>query len=869
MCRRITSLLWAVALSLIFLWQTSLPAWAQTTATEPAVIPTQTYQIATEAGPQQVEVFNFMDMSLRQFPPVPIDQTFLEQLQQFSPDSNFSHLLPGTVADPTQYLQLGSIAGGEAFGVGQLSIEQIAATAGVDLNNLKLGALGDVVRLQTPEILLNDLPELGNLDLAQVKPIRDLAIQFFEAKANGSKLGDGLGNIIGGNSNPGQIEIPGNIHIPTIPGLPGNIDPNLSEIIQLPPELQNIRTVSDLVRQVPEIGQFKLGVLGDGQLMKYDLKDIPGITQAPLDQLSAADGAFLKDLNPAGLGDIPLAKLPVPPKLAEGIRFAVVDVPLGDMEQQRLRSIAGTIPKKDVFSEVECLNKACPHLEIRELTTSQHSGFAWLDGRMKAKDGYGPLCLPFGCKGPVGNHPFGKAFRVILTKPNEAKGEITVGLKFRACKRIMFIGKTCTPYFFPPNDQGLVIGQFKEKQIVPFVPPGKEVSGLDYTPQQLEYLAQEEGSEDICGGGAGVPIDLKDLQGVADATINVSRDHAVDAGELQRAQKYIPHIMKECAAVGLTNSDQLAYAIATARHETDYFRTMEEYDKRPYDACGVGEGMIQVTHCDTKELVFRKLGLPAYGGIGDKRLQNFDIAAKALCRGLKEGWYGQGRPIADCFRNGANYTCARQQVNDHDDITQIADHAKLYQRAIEQARTKSQAKQPPTETTNNPAPTQNSSNPCGASVTAGSVNDRIFQSAKANKNKIPQCNNASTLYGKEGCAYAVDEVLRRAGLPMFGGSEHALNIVTAIDTCSNGSRGTLISQQDAKPGDILIMDDGVSAGHIGICMSDQCRTSLSNSSSSCVNNNGAVNFGWMSDDCFSESYGCTPRFKRYFCRVKA
>jgi hypothetical protein len=859
MYRRIINLLRAVALGLIFLWQTSQPALAQNSSTLQSIIPTQTYQISTEAGSQQVEVFNFLDLSLRQFPPVPIDQAFLEQLTQFSPDSNFSHLLPGTVADPTQYLQLGSIAGGEAFGVGQLSIEQIAATAGVDLNSLKLGALGDVVRLQTPEILMNDLPELANLDLAQVKPIRDLAIQFFEAKANGSKLGDGLGNIIGGNSNPGHIEIPGNIHIPTVPGLP---DTNLGEIIQLPPELQNIRTVGDLIHQVPEISQFKLGVLGDGQLMKYDLKDIPGITQAPLEQLTAADGAFLKDLNPVGLGDIPLGKMPVPPKLAEGIRFAVVDVPLGDMEQQRLRSIAGTIPKKDVFSEVECPNKSCPHLEVRELTTPQYSGFAWLDGRMKAKDGYGPLCLPFGCKGSVGNHPFGKAFRVILTKPDEAKGEITIGLKFRACKRILFIGKTCTPYFFPPNEQGLVIGQLKEKQIIPFVPPGKEISGQDYTPKELEYLAQEEGSDDLCSGGAGVPIDLKDLQGVADTAINVSRDHAVDSSELQRAQKYIPHIMKECAAVGLTNSDQLAYAIATARHETDYFRTMEEYDKRPYDACGVGEGMIQVTHCDTKELVFRKLGLPAYGGIGDKRLQNFDIAAKALCRGLKEGWYGQGRPIADCFRNGANYTCARQQVNDHDDIAQIADHAKLYQQAIEQARTQSKAKQPVPAVANAPTPSPTPTNGCVSSLTSGSANERIYQQAKALKGKIPQCDRVETDYGRNGCMFAVDTVLKSAGVPMFGGSSPALNIVSAIDQCSNGSKGTLISPSQAQPGDILIMDDGVARGHIGICTSAGCNTAISNSSSNC-------NWVWESDGCFTGGYGCTPQFKRYICRVKA
>jgi hypothetical protein len=846
MFNRITAVLWAIVLSLVYLWSGTLPALAQAIPTLQSNIPTQTYQIQTDVGPQNVDVLNFSDLSFNQFPPTPIDQAFLGQLEQINPGANLSHLLPGTDANPTQYLSVGSIAGGEAFGVGQMSLEQIANTSGVNIANTKLGELGDIVRQQTPAILLQDLPQLANLDLDQVKPIRDLAIQFFNA---GGKLGNGLEGIIGGTGRPD-----GNIPLPEIAGI--------GEIVKLPPELQDIRNVGDLVNKFPDLAKSPLKLLGDNQLMKYDLKEIPGLAQAPLDQLTAADGAFLKDLKAVGFGDIPIGKLPVPPKLADGIRFAIVDVPLGDMEQQRLRSIAGTIPKKDVFSEVECPNKSCPHLEVRELSSPQHSGFAWLDGRMKGKDGYGPLCLPFGCKGPVGNHPFGKAFRVILTKPNEAQGEITMGLKFRACKRIPFIGKTCTPYFFPPNDQGLVIATLKEKQIIPFVPPGKEVSGEDYTPKELEYLAQDEGSsDDMCGGGAGVPVDLKDLQGVADAVINVSREQGVDGNEVRRAQQYVPHIVKECVAAGITNSDQLAYAIATARHETDYFRTMREYDQTPYDACGAGEGMVQVTWCDNKDKVFRKLGLSAYGGTGDKRLQNFDTAAKALCRGLKEGWYGQGRPIADCFRNGPNYTCARQQVNDHDAIDRVGGHAQKYQRAIEQAR-----KAQPVATTkpgDKVEPTPQAANPCGGGAPAtGSANERIAKKAQELKGRIPQCDRAETDYGRNGCAVAVDTVLQAAGVPMFGGSRPALSITSAIDECQSGRKGTLISPSQAQAGDILIMDDGVAKGHIGICTSAGCNTTLSNSSSRC-------NFVWESDGCFTGGYGCTAQFKRYICRVKA
>lgn len=857
MFRRISSFLWAFVLSTVSLWQFAPPAMAQADLTLQSNIPTQTYQISTPEGPMNVPVFNFLDMSFKQFPGITIDQNFLGQLEQFNPGVNYSHLLPGTVADPTQYLSIGSIAGGEAFGVGQMSLQQIANTAGVNLPDVKLGALGDIARLQTPEVLLQDLPQLANLPLSEVKPIQDLATLYFDAKKLGVNPGDTLDGILGGTGRPDGGILP---IAPNLSDLPGN----LGQLVQLPPELANIRSVGELVKDFPEIGKLKLGVLSDNKLMKYDLKDIPGLSQAPLDQLTAVDGALLKDLGAVGFGDIPLSQMPVPPQLAQGTRFALVDVPLGDMEQQRLRSIAGTIPKKDLFSEVDCPGKACPHLEVRELSTPQYSGHAWLDGRMKAKDGYGPLCLPFGCKGPVGNHPFGKAFRVILTKPNEAKGEITIGLKFRVCKRIAFIGKTCTPYFFPPNDQGMVIGNLKEKQIIPFLPPEKEVSGGDYTPKELEYLTQEEGSEDTCGGtGGNVPVDLKDLQGVADALIDISRQAGGEA-EARRAAQYIPHILKECTAVGLTNTQELAYAIASARHETDYFRTMEEYDKRPYDACGVGEGMIQVTWCDSKQKVFRKLGLPAYGGsMADRRLQNFDIAAKALCRGLKEGWYGQGRPIAECFRNGANYTCARQQVNDHDRIQGVAAHAQKYERVLAQARSKQAAATPTTTASPSPSPSpEAATNTCGGGAPpSGSANERIMKAARALEGRMHQGNMPSTDYGKNGCMYAVDKVLQQAGLPMFGGGSPALNIVSAIDQCKNGSKGTLVSASQAQAGDILIMDDGVARGHIGICTSAGCNTSLSNSSS-------RANFVWNSDGCFTGGYGCDGGFTRYICRVK-
>jgi hypothetical protein len=790
-----------IAFALSFLLFMS-PAIAQ----ESSPIGLQSVQIQTASGPQTAEVFDFGRSSLKQFPPLTMDADFIQTLNRMSPDINFDHLVPGTIANPTEYLTIGSLSGGEAFGVGQMTIDQISNLSGISLDSLNLAHFGSLIKNLTPETLLQAIPEIGSFSVQEVKPIMNLVSQ----------------------------KLTGN----------GELD-NFSV-------LSGVKTVSQLVKGYPELAKLPLGNLGDFKLSQFKLTDLPGLSKTLLGQIPGADKALMKDLNAVGLGDIPLSKFPVPPQLANGIQFAELDVVFSDAEQQRLRSISGTVPSNDNFKEVKCPNNRCPHVEMHDVMTNQYSGFAWMTGNQEATDGYGPLCLPFGCKGSVGNHPFGKAFRVVLSQPNEAKGEIQVGLKFRACQNILFIGKTCTPYFFPPTPGGLRIGILKEKQIIPFLPPGSEVSGQDYTPPELAYLNDSgSSSEDSCGS---VPLDLKNLDSVSKAVIA-----ATPSEERSRAAQYVPYIINACTKAGMTDSAQVAYALATAEHETDHFRTMEEYDKTPYDSCGVGEGMIQVTWCDAKEKVFSKLGISAYGGRGDKRLQNFDVASQTLCRGLKEGWFGQQRPLAQCFQGGrANYTCAREQVNDHDVVENVAAYARNFQKALETARQSA-----PTGT---PSPIDSATpvaSSCGGGAPAsGSANQRIVQKAKELKGKINQCGNTATDYGKQGCAYAVDTVLKAAGVPMFGGSSQALSIDSAINSCSNGSRGSLVSASQAQAGDILILDNGSTRGHIGICTSSGCSTTLSNSSSKC-------NFVWSSDACFSQSYGCTSEFKRYICRVKS
>ena len=114
--------------------------------------------------------------------------------------------------------------------------------------------------------------------------------------------------------------------------------------------------------------------------------------------------------------------------------------------------------------------------------------------------------------------------------------------------------------------------------------------------QQVGSAGSGTGIEQVCsnssGGGSGqtCKVDLSKLDGATKSVIA-----ALDPASQEGAPNMVPYILQECGKAGITDSDQLAYILATGEHETDHFRTMAEYDQTPYDACGAGGGMIQVT----------------------------------------------------------------------------------------------------------------------------------------------------------------------------------------------------------------------------------------------------------------------------------
>jgi hypothetical protein len=143
--------------------------------------------------------------------------------------------------------------------------------------------------------------------------------------------------------------------------------------------------------------------------------------------------------------------------------------------------------------------------------------------------------------------------------------------------------------------------------------------------------------------------------------------------------------------------------------------------------------------------------------------------------------------------------------------------------------------------------------PINSNVPAGSIQQKIYSATISYK-------GASTAAGPGGgnkaCAWAVNNILRNAGISTIDG-----NSVIEMEKVLVQGRGKRVSQSDAVAGDLVLLlqtrtKSGKVGNHVGVCLNNGCTSVLSNSSSEAT-------FGWPSGPTFSPSYiGGTPRFYR-------
>ena len=319
----------------------------------------------------------------------------------------------------------------ESFGLGDANLAALARLGGVSLQQISMGDLVEVFGQVTLEKLLQPdvLPQLGEMAVSDIPALQALLSQ---------------GNLSGLEAS-------------------GTISPTTQ--------------VKALIREVPALKDISFNQIPTQQLQQLGvMKAIPGLTQIPIGNIEGVEALPIRSLSALKIPSLSLGQMPKPMRLVSGVQLGVADVALGDpstgnAEQQRLRVISGGIKTKDKkLTGVRCPGNDCPHFEFSLPGSAEHHGAAWMDGKIQVPDGFGILCKPWNCKGPAGNHPFGSGVRVQLREINQAEGTAQVSLSFTYCRRIPFVGKSCTPWIFP-LPSGIPIGTIREETFVPFAPP--------------------------------------------------------------------------------------------------------------------------------------------------------------------------------------------------------------------------------------------------------------------------------------------------------------------------------------------------------------------------------------------------------------
>jgi hypothetical protein len=217
-------------------------------------------------------------------------------------------------------------------------------------------------------------------------------------------------------------------------------------------------------------------------LSKYKIADIPGLSSVSLGSLKDWETSTISSIP--GLSDLPFTQFPQPLALT-GAGIGQVDIAFSYKESRRVRTISGS--DRSGFN-VPCLSN-CAGFEVSG--NPPINGSFWISGKKPApwvSGGYGILGSVGGGEEPHGRHPFGKAFKVVITDTNEKKGTVDFSAYMRFCKHGWFdLG--CTPYIIGPIP---LFPGIKEKTWIP-LGASKPVLKNEY---ELDYVAFNNFSED-------------------------------------------------------------------------------------------------------------------------------------------------------------------------------------------------------------------------------------------------------------------------------------------------------------------------------------------------------------------------------------
>jgi LAS superfamily LD-carboxypeptidase LdcB len=235
--------------------------------------------------------------------------------------------------------------------------------------------------------------------------------------------------------------------------------------------------------------QGQLGQLG-GQLTKFGISQIPGLSSTSLSQLPGIDAAKISDIP--GLSQFPLMN---PLSILDW--FVPFDIGFGmspcsitaDCHERNIDNTASGNLKN---MSIPCLGEkqSCAHIEVRRNGPFPTTNIRWISKEQEVSGGSG-LGAAICDKEPTGRFPLGPNPKVVLEKIDEAAGEIEFALYFSV---YVPLDESDSAHCFGPFPMPF-FGKAKEKQWILF--------GPDTVPKNSPFKSLAQGIGPNAGGAGG------------------------------------------------------------------------------------------------------------------------------------------------------------------------------------------------------------------------------------------------------------------------------------------------------------------------------------------------------------------------------
>lgn len=207
---------------------------------------------------------------------------------------------------------------------------------------------------------------------------------------------------------------------------------------------QKFGNISSISEQIPDnIGEIKLG---DYDLSKYSLEDLPNLKNTPIEKFKNYQNADITDVP--GAAELDVNRYPTMPNFGGGI--ALVDLVFSEAEKFADRAISGSI--RETFnlatcSQGESLNGGCAHIELGG-PSPFNRGKQWVSGDSQEVKGGKNLLKDYkGGKEPTGRLPAYKSpFKMVLRNNDEATDTADLYLALQICVTDITGTEHCTPH---------------------------------------------------------------------------------------------------------------------------------------------------------------------------------------------------------------------------------------------------------------------------------------------------------------------------------------------------------------------------------------------------------------------------------------